>query len=181
MIVLSNTPVIETERLILRAPNAGDWEPWRAFAMSDRSQFIGGPYTLDRAWRGAGHVIGHWVMRGFGSFAITLKGSDTAVGLVGPWYPAIWPERELGWSMWRADLEGTGLMFEAASAARDHAFGALGWDTAVSYIDARNARSIRLAERLGATLDADAEAPEDDPGAEAETLVYRHSTPGAAA
>ncbi|MCH2169093.1 MAG: GNAT family N-acetyltransferase, partial [Oceanicola sp.] len=41
-------------------------------------------------------------------------------------------------------------------------------ETLVSYVDPRNERSSRLAERLGATLDA--EAPRPDPL----DLVYRH-------
>ena len=56
-------------------------------------------------------------------------------------------------------------------AARAHAYGALGWTTAVSYIDPQNARSIRVAERMGAKLDPDAVPM--DPG----DLVYRHPAP----
>ena len=113
-----------------------------------------------------------WVARGYGSFVITLKGSDTAVGLTGPWHPIEWPEREIGWTLWTDEAEGRGIAFEAASAARDHAFRDLGWDTAVSYIDVGNARSIALAERLGARLDPDAAFPGDPP-----CLVYRHRRP----
>lgn len=174
MIQVTGMPRLETERLILRGPEARDWDQWRPFALSERAQYIGGPYTLGTAWRSFGHILGHWVLRGFGTFVVTLKGDDTAVGGVGPWYPANWPERELGWTCWRDDLEGTGVMFEAACAARDHAFGVLGWDTAVSYIDPPNARSIALAERLGAVRDHAAETP----GHEHEVLVYRHPNPG---
>ncbi len=48
--------------------------------------------------------------------------------------------------------------------------------TLVSYIDPRNERSIRLAERLGARLDPRAAQPEDDP-----CLVFRHPGPEALA
>lgn len=173
MTQLAGAPTIETERLVLRAPIAADWEAWRPFAMSDRAQYIGGPYDLGGAWRAFGHAIGHWVLRGYGSFAVTRRGDDTAIGMTGPWFPANWPEQELGWTIWREDLEGTGLMFEAAAAARDYAFSTLGWQTAVSYIDAPNARSIALAERLGAAHDPDAQAPAYDH----EVLVYRHPAP----
>jgi RimJ/RimL family protein N-acetyltransferase len=170
MIEMAGTPKLETERLILRGPKPDDWQAWMPFAMSERAQYIGGPYDLGGAWRAAGHFVGHWLMRGYGSFVITRKGDDTAIGMTGPWYPANWPEKELGWTMWQDDLEGTGLMFEAASAARDYAFDVLGWQTAVSYIDAPNVRSIRLAERLGAVHDPEAECIEIDK----EVLVYRH-------
>ena len=174
---MTNITPLETERLILRAPKAQDWDQWHPFAMSKRAEFIGGPYDLGGAWRSFGHAVGHWVLRGFGSFAVTLKGDDTAIGMTGPWYPANWPEQELGWTMWRDDLEGQGIMFEAASAARDHAFHTLGWETAVSYIDYGNDRSVALAKRLGATLDETAEQPKSD----RPCFIYRHPNPKVAA
>lgn len=177
-VTLSHTPVLETERLILRAPQAGDWPHWRDMIMSDRSKFIrDGDPTPGKAWRSFGHVIGHWVLRGWGLFVFTLKTDNTALGMTGPWYPEGWAEKELGWSVWSAETEGKGFVTEAATAARAHAFGVLGWDTAVSYIHQDNARSIAVAERLGATLDKNAAVPsgEEWDG----TLVYRHPTPGA--
>ena len=176
-VALCNTPVLETERLILRAPRHGDYDHWEPFALSERAQYIGGPYARKQAWRGFGHAIGHWVMRGWGSFVFTFKDDDRPLGMTGPWYPVGWPEKELGWTLWHADLEGTGIVFEAAARARDYAFHDLGWDTAVSYVDAPNKRSIALAERLGAVRDPDAQIMElDDDGPD--VLVYRHPYPG---
>lgn len=173
---LANTPVLTTERLVLRAPRAGDWPVFADFLGSDRSRFIGGPKDRKEAWRAFGHVIGMWVLRGFGSFVFTRKDGDTPLGMTGPWFPEGWPEREIGWTVWRPEAEGKGYAHEAAKAARDHAFRDLGWETAVSYIDGGNARSVALAERLGAILDTAARAP--DPGAGAPCLVYRHRHPG---
>lgn len=175
-VVLCPTPVLETERLVLRAPAARDFDGWRDFFLSERSQWIrGSAPAVDEptAWRAWAGVIGHWVMRGWGTFVITTQDSDRGLGMTGPWAPVNWPEYELGWSCWDPALEGTGLMAEAAACARDHAFGVLGWKTAVSYIAPANTRSIRLAERLGAVCDP--QAPRF-PG-EAEALVYRHPTP----
>ncbi len=173
-VALSNTPVLETERLVLRAPQAGDWPAWRAMMQTDRSEFIRSPggFQEDQAWRGFGHMIGHWVLRGWGQFVFTRKGDTTALGATGPWYPAGWAERELGWSVWSEAAEGQGYAFEAARAARDHAIHTLGWNTAVSYINPANARSIALAERLGAVLDPAAALP-DLPDWDG-TLVFRH-------
>lgn len=169
MIALANTPTLETARLILRAPVATDWPHWHAFARSDRAQYVGGPMPDNVAWRAFCHIIGMWVARGYGSFVFTETGNDTPLGHAGPWHPWDWPEREIGWTVWGPEAEGKGYAHEAALAARDHAFGPLGWDTAVSYIDPANARSIALAERLGAVLDPDApKEPGDD------DLVYRH-------
>jgi len=172
-VTLTDTPVLETERLILRAPKAQDWPQWLMMMQSDRSRFIrADDIDEGKAWRAFGHIIGHWVMRGYGSFVITKHGDDTALGMTGPWHPAGWPEREIGWSIWSAEAEGQGIAHEAARAARDHAFSALGWDTAVSYVAHENARSIALAERLGATRDWKAATPGDTP-----CLVFRHPHP----
>jgi len=175
MIALSPTPVLETERLILRAPQGGDWPHWRSFYQSDRARFVGGGTTEPKPgayWRAFGHLTGHWVMRGFGMFVFCLKGQeDLPLGMVGPWYPDGWPERELGWTAWSQAVEGKGLVAEAARAAREHAFRDLGWTTAVSYIDSENARSIALAERLGAVRDRAAATPVFDHPC----IVYRHS------
>ena len=91
-----------------------------------------------------------------------------------PWHPITWPEREIGWSVYDPAIEGTGIAREAAEAVRAWAYTTLGWTTAVSYIDPDNAASIRLAERLGCTLDEAAEKPEGEP-----CLVYRHPAPEA--
>jgi RimJ/RimL family protein N-acetyltransferase len=178
MIALSPTPVLETERLTLRAPQGSDWPHWHSFMHSDRARFIGGGAGQKPAdlWRAFGHVIGHWAMRDYGMFVFSFKGDDTPLGLAGPWCPEGWPEREIGWAAWSAAVEGKGLVAEAARAARRHAFGTLGWDTAVSYIDPDNARSIALAERLGATRDRTARMPHWDKPC----LVYRHPAEAAA-
>ncbi len=172
MIALSPTPVLETERLRLRAPQGDDWPHWRAFHTSERGAMVGGgtQQPAGQSWRAFGHVIGHWAMRGFGMFVVTRKDDPTPIGLTGPWFPDGWPEPELGWTLWAPEAEGKGIAREAATAARIHAFQTLGWPTAVSYIRSDNARSIALAERLGATRDDRAPAP----GAIHDCLVYRH-------
>jgi RimJ/RimL family protein N-acetyltransferase len=166
-------PTLETERLVLRGPDARDWEAWAAFLASDRARYAGGPKDRPDAWRALGHMIGHWTLRGFGLFVFALKDSDVALGSAGPYYPEGWPEHEIGWTIWHADAEGRGYAFEAARAARAWAYRTLGWTTAVSYIHPDNARSIALAHRLGATADPGAARPH--PG----DLVYRHPAPEA--
>ncbi|MBB93032.1 MAG: GNAT family N-acetyltransferase [Rhodobacteraceae bacterium] len=174
-VTLSDTPVLETDRLILRAPQAGDMEPGMAFLMDDRARFMGGPQSRFQAWRTMGHLTGHWVMRGYGLFIYCDKASGTPLGAVGPFFPEGWVEPEFGWSAWTSATEGKGLVAEAAAAARRWAYDTQGWTTAVSYIDRDNARSIALAKRLGAVLDDQAAYP-DLPGWEG-TLVFRHPGP----
>ncbi len=173
---LAHTPVLQTERLILRAPQRGDFAPWADFVATDRSRYIGGPLDAGLAWRAMCHLTGHWVHRGFGMFIFHAKTEATPLGMAGPWFPEGWPEHELGWSIWAPAAEGHGFALEAATCARDFAFRTLGWTTAVSYIDPENTRSLALARRLGAFHDRAATCPGDDA-----TLVYRHPAPEARA
>ncbi|MEM9735823.1 MAG: GNAT family N-acetyltransferase [Pseudomonadota bacterium] len=175
MIALDVAP-LSSERLTLRAPSAMDWTYWERFITSERSRFVGGPRDRDSAWRAFGHIIGHWVLRGYGVFVFCLKGEDRPLGMAGPWHPIVWPEPEISWSVWDSAVEGTGLAYDAARATRLHAYETLGWPTAVSYIDEGNTRSIRLAERLGARPDPGADRPPSLPG-EAPCTVYRHPHP----
>jgi RimJ/RimL family protein N-acetyltransferase len=167
------TECLNTTRLILRRPAARDWPQARDFFMSDRAAMVGGPLTPGAAWRAFASEVGHWDICGYGMWTVTRRGNDTAIGMVGPWTPADWPETEIGWMIWAPDLEGTGLATEAARAAVAHAWDVLGWQTVVSYIAPANTRSIRLAERLGAVLDP--AAPQPKPATPC--LVYRHPEP----
>jgi len=171
---LADTPILETERLTLRAPQMDDYPVWEAFFHSDRSRYIGGPGDTRTAWRAFAHATGMWALRGYGSFVFARKDNGAPLGLSGPWNPMDWPEPEIGWTVWVPEAEGQGYALEAASVARDFAFRELGWSTAVSYIDQDNLRSIALAERLGAWRDDDAEKPDQD---EPPALVYRHPRP----
>ncbi len=174
---LADTPVLETERLTLRAPAPQDAEAFVAFYATDRAEFVGGPMDDRQAWNFFGTEIGHWAMRGFGMFTVTRRGDDAALGIVGHWYPHGWPETEVGWVLFDQGVEGQGHAFEAAQACVDHAWRVLGWDAVVSYIAPANHRSVALAERLGAVLDRHAPQPNPDKPC----LVYRHPNPGAAA
>lgn len=170
---MTDTPTITTDRLILRKPEARDVDSVIAFFQSERASMVGGPYELGTAWRQFAAEVGHWDLLGFGMWAVTKKDDGQTIGLVGPWCPADWPENEIGWFMFEG-AEGKGYAFEAAEAVLRHAFDVLDWDTAVSYIDQDNARSIALAERLGAALDP--EAPQPKPHREP-CFVYRHPRP----
>ena len=172
---LADTPVLQTERLTLRAPAPRDADAFVAFYQSERAKFVGGPKTAREAWNFFGTEIGHWAIRGYGMFTVTRKGDDAALGIVGHWYPHGWPETEVGWVLFDETVEGTGIAFEAAKAVVDHGWNALGWTEMVSYIDHGNDRSVALAERLGAYLDPDAAAPAKEQG----IWVFRHPNPEA--
>lgn len=166
---------LATERLLLRRPDARDMAAGVAFYMSERARFAAGHVPRHRAWKNMATILGHWQLRGYGLWAVTPRGDDRIIGLVGPFYPDGWPETEIGWLIFDG-AEGRGYAAEAARAAIDHARRRLGWRDIVHYIAPENTRSIALAERLGARRDPDAELPE----IEGPCLVYRSpSEPGA--
>jgi len=164
---------IDTARLVLRPPAPRDWEAFRDFMMSDRATAFGSHRNLGKAFRSFAAELGHWQIKGFGMWAVTLRGDDTARALVGPWAPPDWPEPEVGWMVLDPESEGKGIALEAARAAITHAYGVLGWPTVVSYVGIGNTRSAALAERLGAVLDAGAAQPFP----ETPLWVYRHPKP----
>jgi RimJ/RimL family protein N-acetyltransferase len=165
-------PVIETNRLILRRPAARDLDAYLTFITSERAEYVGREQSRFSGWKCFAAEAGHWMLHGYGPWAVTVKGSDTSVGQVGVWHPVGFPEREIGWLIWK-EAEGKGIAFEAAEAARAYDYRVHGTKTLVSYIDRANSRSIRLAERLGAVLDPEATPLDPD------TLVYRHPSPEA--
>lgn len=175
-ITLTGVPVLRTERLVLRAPETGDFDAFAAYAASARSRFTGGPQARDLAWRGFCSVAGHWAMRGYAFFVMEHRDSGRTIGMAGPWFPEGWPEPEIGWQIWDPSFEGQGLAQEAALAARRFAFDVLGWSTAISLIDPDNARSAALARKLGCTQDGS--FVHERYGL---CQIWRHPAPGAAA
>ncbi|MEM1373161.1 MAG: GNAT family N-acetyltransferase [Pseudomonadota bacterium] len=168
-------PTLHTERLRLTALGERHFEPLAAFYADERSSFVGGPLTAERTWRALATEIGHWTLRGYGRFAVELTKTDEMVGLIGPWYPAGWPEPELGWDLMNG-FEGQGFAAEAARAARDWVYREKGWTTAISLTADGNTASAKLAQRLGCTHD----------GCFSHEIfgdmdVWRHPNPGALA
>lgn len=145
-------PTLQTERLILRAPEARDLDPYAEFLASQSADMIGGPFDRADAWLKLCAMIGHWSLRGYGRWALEVKGHSISIGTVGLYFPEGWPEPEIAWSVFSAG-EGKGYAFEAAQAARDYAYNILGWPSVISLVDDSNTRSVALAERMGATRD----------------------------
>jgi RimJ/RimL family protein N-acetyltransferase len=142
-------PVLETERLILRGFQPGDFEQFADFYGTDASRFVGGPEPRHATWRRIASYAGGWALRGFGKFAVEEKASGRAVGIVGPWYPEGWPEPEIGYTI-LPEFQKRGYAAEAAACSLVYAYNELGWTTATSMIFPGNEPSMRLAERLGA-------------------------------
>lgn len=165
-------PTLETERMILRGPNAGDQDGFAAFLMSERAIYAGGTQDKDKANTEFQAMIDFWNSFELGTFTMVRKDNGLAIGHVGGLKPEGWPEAEIGYSIWRDEDEGKGFASEGAMAVLDYAFNELGWKTAVSYVAPDNKRSIEMTERLGARLDINAAKPEG-----LTCLVYRHPTP----
>ncbi|HUS53006.1 MAG TPA: GNAT family N-acetyltransferase [Thermohalobaculum sp.] len=166
-------PVITTERLTLRAARFDDFEAYAGFFGSERSNYEDGPLGRVQAWKEFAAVTGQWSLRGYGAWSVEDRASGAYIGEAGLFHPVHYPEAEIGW-MVVSGAEGKGIAHEAAIAVRSFAYGTLGLKTLVSYIDHDNARSIRLAERLGAIRDDTAPLPEGE-----RCLCYRHPGPEA--
>lgn len=141
-------PEIETERLRLRLPKSSDLTAHIAFRASDRSKGVGGPFDAASGFHHLAGIVGQWQLRGYGRWMVADRNTDEPLGIVGIYHPEDWPEPEIGWTLYEG-AEGRGIAQEAAIATRSFAYGTLGWKRIVSLIMNDNARSIRLAERLG--------------------------------
>lgn len=161
-------PFLQGERVRLRPLRADDFERLVELFESPRSKYMDEVKSRAEAWKIFLADVGQWVLLGFGAWAIEEITNGIYVGQVSLNFPVDFPERELGWQVWE-EFEGKGYAFEAAMLARQFAFGELGWTTVVSYIDPENVKSLRLAERMGATLDKNAATPNNEA-----CLVYRH-------
>ena len=160
---------METERLILRRPMAGDsaapiWfgiEPEEALAFADD----------------------HWQRHGFGPWTAVLKETGEPVAAIDLHFAGAGivgveaDEIEVGWVVAVA-VRGRGLATEAAGAAIAYAFDSLGVDEVVAYTSPGNTASLRVMEKLGMTLRGEGRSRDGRP---AVILVARRAPRPAAA
>lgn len=164
-------PTLETERLRLRAPEARDFDAYAAFCASERAEGVGGPYPRGEASTRFSALCGHWVLRGFGRWVVADRETDEALGVCGLNHPEAWPEPEVAWTVFEK-AEGRSIAFEAAVAARRHAYEELGWTTAISVIHPDNARSVALAQRMGCRRESDFKHEDSET-----LMIWRHPAP----
>ena len=134
------------------------------------ARWIGGQ-TGDRASTEAKveDWLARWTGNGIGHFVVERDGK--VLGRVGfvVWDDRSWElstysaagehaETELGWALAQAHW-GSGYASEAARAARDWAYAERGVWRLVSLINPANQRSIRVAEKLGASPERSIETP----------------------
>ena len=141
-------PILETERLLLRVQQAGDFERYAEMLAHPSSLHIGGPLLRHEAWRRFLQMPGAWMVQGFAMFSVVEKSSGRWMGQAGPWCPDGWPGTEVGYSF-RMDARGKGYATEASAAAMDYAFDTLGWDEVIHSISPEYTASQTVAQRLG--------------------------------
>jgi RimJ/RimL family protein N-acetyltransferase len=153
-----NFPVLETERLILRMWRNEDFETYAEMCADlEVMRFLGGK-TMTRleAWRHMGFLIGHWMLRGYGHFAVEEKSSGRFIGRIGFLNPEGWPGFEIGWTLAR-ECWGRGYAIEGARRALEYGFAELDQPHVISLIHPDNRASISVAERLGEKLEGETE------------------------
>jgi ribosomal-protein-serine acetyltransferase len=137
----------------------GERDAGEVFALVDRNR-----EHLRRwmPWVGEGYSVADaagWLRRGLEQLArndgfqagITLEGA--LVGVIG-FHAIDWPNRKTSLGYWlSADAQGRGVMTTACRAMVDHALVELGLNRAEIRCGTGNARSRRIPERLGFTLE----------------------------
>lgn len=133
-----------------------------AEAVDEGRSTFGHTWVPDRA--GIHHYIGHQLQQARSGKLIPLAqvglADNRAVGCTAYWDPRAWPGRptdpcavEIGWTWLAARAQGTGINAEAKLLLLRHAFEVLGVARVDLKTDARNARSRRAIEGLGATFE----------------------------
>ena len=149
------TPVIETERLILRGHRLADFESVAAmWGDPDVTRFIGGkPSSREESWARLLRYPGMWWLVGYGFWAFEEKATGAFVGEGGfgafkreidPPFDA--PEQ--GWALAPA-AHGKGYAREAMTAALTWGEQHFGRRDFVCMISPENTPSLKLAEKLG--------------------------------
>jgi len=144
-------PRLTTERLVLRGLREDDLDAYAA-AVGDPEvmAFVGRNRPLSRgeAWREIAMFLGGWALHGLGQWAVERRADGMLLGRAGLWHPPDWPGLEVGWVLGRAHW-GQGYATEAGGAAVAWA----GDVDLVSLIAPGNARSVRVAAKLGFAYD----------------------------
>jgi ribosomal-protein-alanine N-acetyltransferase len=167
---------LETERLLLRLPEAGDADGYlEIFRDPEVIRFLS-PAIKSRedALAGVDRMLRHWDRHRVGLFSVMRKEDERLLGRVGflLWDPVRWVnamradldgdlELEVGWTL-GSEHWNRGYATEAALACRDWAFGDLGYTRLISLIAGDNVGSIRVAQKIGETYERDIDRPDLD-------------------
>jgi [ribosomal protein S5]-alanine N-acetyltransferase len=133
--------------LLLRDFRPSDLDPFAAVLADGRTMAPwGGPYDRAQSEVELNNYLAHLSVYGFAPFAVTLHGR--LVGDMGLQHLEGGDEVELVYRL-SSSVWGRGLALEAGDAALQYGFSVRGLEQIVAVIAEGNARSRRLASRLG--------------------------------
>ncbi|MGW7031266.1 GNAT family N-acetyltransferase [Streptomyces xanthophaeus] len=162
----SGAPARSLPPVRLRVPTDEDAHAWhRIFDDSDVMEFLGGPAELSAYEEFTARQRMHDAQLGYCLWTL-LDAEGTVIGFTGaqPW-PLDWGpvgETEIGWRLGREHW-GRGYAYAAALATVERVREA-GVPHVVAMIDARNTRSVAVAERLGMDVAEEFTSPRGNPG-----------------
>jgi len=167
---------LRTARLLLRRWLPADRAPFAALNADPRvTEFLGTDLSREGSDAFAARIDSHFDAHGFGFWAVEVPGVTPFAGFVGlsiplfeaPFTPCV----EIGWRL-AAEHWGRGYATEAARAALDFGFGALGLDEIVSFTVPANRASRAVMERIGMARDPSGDF--DHPGLRDGHRLRRH-------
>ncbi|MEP5152977.1 GNAT family N-acetyltransferase [Planktotalea sp.] len=147
--VAAQIPTLMSDAVMLRAPKVEDFPLYADVLCTSRGQYMGGPLSREDAWWDFVQMASGWILHGHGGWAIEDLDSGDLLGFVILGLEPGDAQIELGYLV-SEDNEGLGIAHEAAQLARAFAFDTLKLNELASYIHKDNARSVALAERMGA-------------------------------
>jgi RimJ/RimL family protein N-acetyltransferase len=155
---LSPVPVLETQRLRLRAHRAEDHAACTAiWSNAQVTRHIGGrPFTAEEVWKRLLQYVGLWTLLGYGYWAVEEKATGQYIGDIGfadfkrDMQPSLEGMLEFGWVL-APHAHGNGYASEAVTAVMAWADKHLPTLRSVCIIDPENLSSIRVAEKMGFT------------------------------
>jgi RimJ/RimL family protein N-acetyltransferase len=145
-------PHLTTDRLLLRDFRPEDFEAYASMmADPDVSKHLidGRPLSRIDAWRQMAMFIGHWVLRGYGLWAVEERATGRFIGRIGCLEMEGFPAFEIAYTLTRSAW-GHGYAREGAAAALGYARHTLRQRRIASIIRTGNTGSIRVAQSLGA-------------------------------
>lgn len=153
---ITQAPVVETERLRLRAWHKDDFRPYHAIQKHPDVHRHFGPEPMgqEECWRRVTASAGSWMLNGFGTWAVERKSDGKLIGNAGiftAWRdldPEFGEEPEMGW-IFSQEVHGQGMAGEACRAAIRWVEASLEPTPIWAIIAPANEPSLKLAEKLG--------------------------------
>lgn len=151
-----SVPHLQTERLMLREYRREDFDVFADQFANPVSAAHFGPADGHTAWRIFCSHAGLWLIHGAGWWAVEERQTGQLVGNVGAFFREDSTVMELGWSTY-GEFRGQGFANEAAAAALNYAFEIRREPKVRALIASANTSSLRVAQRLGLTYEAETE------------------------